>query len=794
MSALHLALGLFPSSVIRAAKTPAIDLPSGGRNALASVVALRQTESFFRRLTFEVLESRELLSGGPANVDVEFSPLPALVATVLWDNNATGNTAYEVDRSADGGSTWTTLSSTLPAGSTSYIDSSVTNGQAYEYRVEALTNGVASTLVTTLSEIASALPSPYSHGDIGAAATVGLAGSASYSAATATYTLSGAGADIWNATDGFQFAYTTLTGNGSCVVEVASMSNFALDGKAGIMMRNSLDPGSAYVDDFLSQTTNVDSEYRSSLGASANTNADGPAGYATAWLELTRTGNTFTAYYGTNGTTWTLLGSQTISMGNTIYVGMITCSHSPSQVATATFGNATLTGTTDQSPTIAAAALASPATATGTTANLSVLGADNGGEANLSYTWSALSVPTGATVTFSANGTNAAKSTTATFDMAGVYSFVATITNPVGLSVTSSVTVTVTQNLSSLVVTPAYASMGTGAQQQFAVEGCDQFGAVISSQPAVTWLVFSGGGSITSSGLYTSGNSAGSATIRATSGGLSGTASVAYSTPDVAWYQANQSSGSTLADSSGNSKTGTLLGSYSFGAGISGNALQLSGGYASLPTGIVSGLNNFTISAWVKLSSLTNWERIFDFGTGTSDYMFLTPDAGGTNLPRFAITTNGDNNEQRINSSIAIAANVWTNVAVTLSGNTATLYINGAVAGTNTNMSIHPTALGMTTQNYLGKSQFSGDPALNGSIEDVRIYKEALLTAQIQALQASNSPPTVSMAASASPGLASGTSTSLSVLGADNGGEASLVYTWSVTSLPSGASAADLQR
>ena len=63
---------------------------------------------------------------------------------------------------------------------------------------------------------------------------------------------------------------------------------------------------------------------------------------------------------------------------------------------------------------------------TGTTTNLSVLGADDGGEANLTYTWTTTGNPP-AVVTFGANGTNASKSTTATFAKAGSYSFQVTI-------------------------------------------------------------------------------------------------------------------------------------------------------------------------------------------------------------------------------------------------------------------------------------------------------------------------------------------------------------------------------
>ena len=103
--------------------------------------------------------------------------------------------------------------------------------------------------------------------------------------------------------------------------------------------------------------------------------------------------------------------------------------------------------TADNAPTVATAAAASPSPVTGTTTNLSVLGADDGGEANLTYTWS-FTGP--ATVNFSANGTNAAKNTTATFTKTGTYNFLVTISNSVGGSVTSAVSVMVTPTVFNL--------------------------------------------------------------------------------------------------------------------------------------------------------------------------------------------------------------------------------------------------------------------------------------------------------------------------------------------------------
>ena len=88
-------------------------------------------------------------------------------------------------------------------------------------------------------------------------------------------------------------------------------------------------------------------------------------------------------------------------------------------------------------------AIATQAQVTGATAALSVLGADDGGEANLTYTWATTGTPPAA-VTFSANGTNAAKSSTATFTASGSYDFQCAITDASNLTVTSNVTVAVT--------------------------------------------------------------------------------------------------------------------------------------------------------------------------------------------------------------------------------------------------------------------------------------------------------------------------------------------------------------
>jgi glucuronoarabinoxylan endo-1,4-beta-xylanase len=251
--------------------------------------------------------------------------------------------------------------------------------------------------------------------------------------------------------------------------------------------------------------------------------------------------------------------------------------------------------------------------------------------------------------------------------------------------------------------------------------------------------------------------------------------------PDpVVWYKTDESGGTILADSSGNGEHATLTGSYGFTPGINGNALNLTGGYATTPSGIVSSLVNFTVAVWINPASLDSWARIFDFGTSTNNYMFLTVDPGGSDKPRFAITTGSG--EQTVSSSVTLTANTWTHLAVTLSGTSATLYLNGTVVGTSSNMTLSPYSLGTTTHNYLGDSQFSNDPTFKGLLDDFRIYERALSASEIQAM--TQTAPTVARAAKANPSPVTGTYCYLTVLGADQAGESTLTYTWSTTGTP----------
>jgi hypothetical protein len=184
----------------------------------------------------------------------------------------------------------------------------------------------------------------------------------------------------------------------------------------------------------------------------------------------------------------------------------------------------------NQPPTVVTPASASPNPVSGTTTSLSVLGADpQDPESALSYTWAATTVAPGAPApTFSVNGTNAAKGTTATFAAAGNYTFQVTITDSAGLTATSLVNVTVNQTPTSIAVVPPAATVPDGGTQQFVAVARDQFGATLATQPSLTWsLAPAGLGAIGPTGLYTApGTGTGTATVRAASGAVVGSATV----------------------------------------------------------------------------------------------------------------------------------------------------------------------------------------------------------------------------------------------------------------------------
>lgn len=208
-----------------------------------------------------------------------------------------------------------------------------------------------------------------------------------------------------------------------------------------------------------------------------------------------------------------------------------------------------------------------------------------------------------------------------------------------------------------------------------------------------------------------------------------------FSLPLLVHYPFNEASGTSAADAAGGGQNATVAGTARFAAGRLGNAIDLNGTgqYVSFPAGIFRTTQEFTLAMWIRLDTIGTWSRVFDFGTGTTVNMFLTPrsDAG---TARFAITTGGNTKQERINAPAPLPVGAWTHVAVTLAGGVGILYLNRQEVARTSGMALTPASLGSTTQNWIGRSQYQADPSLDGMIDDLRIYGRALSPAELATL------------------------------------------------------------
>ena len=167
-------------------------------------------------------------------------------------------------------------------------------------------------------------------------------------------TMSGAGEDIWDIADQFTFAHKSLSGDGSVVVRVDSLQNTDPWAKAGVMIRDSLDPGSKNAMAYVTADGRVGWQFREIIAGTSDSTRSEPAEITLPhWVRLTRTGNVIKAEHSSDGTNWQPMveaanpGEPTereIPMNSTVYVGLALTSHSEGVVNTAELSSAAAAG------------------------------------------------------------------------------------------------------------------------------------------------------------------------------------------------------------------------------------------------------------------------------------------------------------------------------------------------------------------------------------------------------------------------------------------------------------------
>jgi fibronectin type 3 domain-containing protein len=277
----------------------------------------------------------------PSNLTA--TAVSSLQINLAWQDHSTNETGFLIERSPDG----TTFAQIATVGTnvTSYSDTGLASGTQYFYRVRA-TNAIGDSAYSNTANTTTLQPlaAPWADTDIG---NPGLAGSASSS--NGTFTVNGGGADIWGTSDAFHYVYQALSGDGTIVARVVSVQNTDGWAKAGVMIRESLNANSTFVDMVITPGNGAALQARTTTGGSAVHTA-GPGVSAPYWVELVRSGDTFTGFVSADGNSFTQVGSYTVSMVADIYIGLAVTSHNDGQLNTSTFDNVSVSIPTPSPP------------------------------------------------------------------------------------------------------------------------------------------------------------------------------------------------------------------------------------------------------------------------------------------------------------------------------------------------------------------------------------------------------------------------------------------------------------
>ena len=195
------------------------------------------------------------------------------------------------------------------------------------------------------------LPSPWVQADIG----TGPAGLSAYAASK--FNIESLGSDISGGSDNFRFVFQTLNGDGSIVAKIDQSNKANWSSKVGLMIRESLQPGSAQSMIAKIPLSGVFSQQRNSTNAGMIANSNPSLNGALHiynlhnWLKITRTGNEITMFCSRDKTNWVEISRETLSLGTSVYIGMCVTGAFGNYASKAVFDSVSVT-TTNASPVV----------------------------------------------------------------------------------------------------------------------------------------------------------------------------------------------------------------------------------------------------------------------------------------------------------------------------------------------------------------------------------------------------------------------------------------------------------
>ena len=192
----------------------------------------------------------------------------------------------------------------------------------------------------------SAVPSPWSARDIGSPTP---AGSTTFDQPSGTFTVDAGGSDIWGTSDKFHFVYQQVSGDVDVVARVDSITQADQWSKSGLMIRASLSANAAHAFALVSAAKGVAFQRRTAAGGHVGEHRRFVGEGALLGAPRARRARRSPRTVSSNGTSWTTLGSDTIALGTSAYVGIATTSHNASSTTTAEVSHVILSSSSDAS-------------------------------------------------------------------------------------------------------------------------------------------------------------------------------------------------------------------------------------------------------------------------------------------------------------------------------------------------------------------------------------------------------------------------------------------------------------